>query len=115
VILALTFQSVTSNAQELTLVDEATTGLSEIRIDLYDGRYGRGIPRPRPVLAQAEVGVAEESRVKSGLDMNITTCGLLRLHNLRGFIWLLCHSAGKRTKRRNSALLRQQRSDLDED
>jgi len=39
-------------------------GLGEIRVDIYDGKYGREVAWMEPVLAKADVGVAPEAQAK---------------------------------------------------
>jgi hypothetical protein len=39
-------------------------GLGEIRVDIYDGKYGREVAWTEPVLAKADVGVAPEAQAK---------------------------------------------------
>lgn len=57
-------QSTTDDDCKVTLDEEVKEGLGEIRIDIYDGRYGREIAWTEPVIAKADVGIAQESQVK---------------------------------------------------
>ena len=54
----------TDDAREVTLDEGAIEGLGEIRIDVYDGKYGKETVWGEPVLAKADVGVAAEAQAK---------------------------------------------------
>lgn len=57
-------EAVTSDDEKVTIDHEVKEGLGVIRIDIYDGRYGREIAWSEPVIAKADVGVAQESHAK---------------------------------------------------
>jgi hypothetical protein len=54
----------TDDAREVTLDEGAKEGLGEIRIDVYDGKYGKETAWGEPVLAKADVGIAAEVQAK---------------------------------------------------
>jgi len=54
----------TDDALEVTLDEGARESLGEIRIHVYDGKYGRETAWAEPVLAKADVGVAAEAHAK---------------------------------------------------
>jgi hypothetical protein len=54
----------TSHQSEVTQNEEVKAGLGDIRVDIYDGLYGREVAWAEPVLAKADVGVALEEQAK---------------------------------------------------
>jgi len=48
----------------VTLDKETKSGLGEVRVDVYDGKYEREVTWTKPVLAKTDVGIAKESKGK---------------------------------------------------